>query len=349
MDIWFQTLESLQITSPFLLSAGIGLLLVLVIGIARKRRNKKDEVESSAVEDIKEIGAKRARRSALLKYSAFGLMVVLLSVALAGPKSEFKTSTSQTKTQFVRNVLLVIDISGSMKSEYGGFVKENKERDKTSYRAVVESADPFLRKQEDMRVGVIFFSDSPFVWRRPTFQLDELADDLSQTVLKPPSPSEPYNKQLASLSRGTKTDIALYGAARVFAELGEEKELQSKAVILLTDLNDNQNKVAQAMRDLARAGIKVYIITNKSGHALERWRGFFPGSNMVRFFTVESDAEMQEAYNAIDILESEPILVTENTVERHNLAPYLALVLLVFSFFFIVLSERYARQMRGGD
>ncbi|MEX0877828.1 MAG: VWA domain-containing protein [Candidatus Spechtbacterales bacterium] len=350
MDTWLQMLKSLEFTSPLLLSVGAALLLILVVGMVRRRKNKRDEVKSSAIADIKHIGIKRAKQSTVLVNSAFVLIVLMLASALASPVSELQTSTRETKTQYVRNVIMVIDVSGSMRTNFLGFVAENDVREKTSYEAVIDSAIPFLRDQKNMRVGVIFYSSNFLIWRRPTLELEALADDLSRTNLdRKMGLMEQGQGQLAILSKATVATPALYRSARVFEEISEEKTLESKAVILFTDLQDNKENVTKAIRDLTRYGVKVYVMTSAKDSVIDSWRKSFPGNQLVRFFPINSSDEMEEAYNAVSVLESEPIQINEVTTERNTLSPDIALLLVVFSTVFIVVRERYAREVRGGD
>lgn len=163
----------------------------------------------------------------------------LLLFALARPQWLEPPITKELPT---RDLLLLVDLSGSMQAE--DFVNAAGEKvDRLS--AVKEVLDEFLTKREGDRVGLVVFGDAPFL--QAPFSTDL---DLSRQLLE----------ETAVGMAGAKT--AFGDAIGLGVNLFEDSDAPAKTIIVLTDGNDTKSQVppVEAARVAAQRDIRIHAV-----------------------------------------------------------------------------------------
>lgn len=168
-----------------------------------------------------------------------GLIWVLLVTAMARPQ---RLEEPVTRTVPARDLLLGVDLSGSMQAEdmldsRGGTVDR--------LAATKEVLGDFLSKREGDRVGLIFFGNAPFVQAPFTDDLEVCRQLLDEA-------------QVGMAGPRTMLGDAIGKAVSVF----RESDLEEKVLILLTDGNDTGSlvppvKAAAIARD---EGVLIHCI-----------------------------------------------------------------------------------------
>jgi Ca-activated chloride channel family protein len=148
-----------------------------------------------------------------------------------------------TRTIPVRDMLLAVDLSGSMETE--DFTDAaGKKVDRLT--AVKEVLDAFLEKRKGDRVGLIFFGSAPFVQAPFTEDLQVCRQLLGEAQTKMAGPQTAF---------GDAIGLAL----TVF----ERSDVKEKVLIALTDGNDTASRVppAKAAEIAKDKGIVVHTIS----------------------------------------------------------------------------------------
>lgn len=237
-------------------------------------------------------GALRLRR-------ILGALIWFFSVAAAaGPQWTGKPSKIPSEG---RNLMLVLDISGSM--EEADFVIQNKPvRRWDAVRAV---ADAFIEKREGDRVGIVLFGERAYQYAPLTFDLKTVSDLLNEADV---------GMAGAQTAIGDALGIALKTMADVPAE--------SKVVVLLSDgaANAGRMKPLEAAELAAKMKVKVYTVG--AGSDTMRTGGLFGMIPFARgddideetlreianktggkYFRAKNTRELLEIYKEIDALE----------------------------------------------
>lgn len=183
------------------------------------------------------VGDKAVKKS--LQWWVPTLLWVLFLVALARPQWMEPPITKELPT---RDLLLLVDLSGSMQAEdFTNAEGENVDR----LSAVKEVLDEFLTKREGDRVGLVVFGDAPFL--QAPFSTDL---DLSRQLLE----------ETAVGMAGAKT--ALGDAIGLGVNLFEESDAPAKTIIALTDGNDTKSQVppVEAARVASQRDIRIHAV-----------------------------------------------------------------------------------------
>jgi len=147
-----------------------------------------------------------------------------------------------TKNVPVRDMLLAVDLSGSMETK--DFKNaEGKQVDRLT--AVKEVLDDFLARRKGDRVGLIFFGTAPFVQAPFTEDLQVCRQLLDEAQVKMAGPQTAF---------GDAIGLAI--------TLFERSEVKEKVLIALTDGNDTNSKVPpQKAAEIARdKGIVIHTV-----------------------------------------------------------------------------------------
>jgi Ca-activated chloride channel family protein len=180
----------------------------------------------------------RAKRSSL-SWLMPALIWALLLTAMARPQW---IEPPLTKNLPTRDLLLLVDLSGSMQTEdFSNAAGETVDR----LTAVKEVVGDFLQRREGDRVGLVVFGDSPFL-------------------------QAPFSTDL-SLSRRLldESAIGMAGPRTAFGDaiglgvgLFDNSNAPAKTIIALTDGNDTRSQVppAEAARVAAQRGIRIHTV-----------------------------------------------------------------------------------------
>jgi len=178
-------------------------------------------------------------RGSLAQRAVLIIVWCLLVLALARPQW---IQEPLTRTQPGRDLLIAVDLSGSMDTE--DFTDATGRRtDRLS--AVKEVMDEFLARREGDRVGLMFFGTAPFMQVPFTEDLAVCRTLLGEAQVRMAGPQ-------------TMLGDAVGRAITVF----ENSEVDEKVLILLADGNDSGSlvpplKAAEIARD---AGIRIHTI-----------------------------------------------------------------------------------------
>jgi Ca-activated chloride channel family protein len=170
------------------------------------------------------------------------LIVAWLCVALALARPQI-IEAPITKTIPVRDLLLAVDLSGSMETQDFTDAQGNKVDRLTAVKEVL--AD-FLAKRQGDRVGLIFFGSAPFVQAPFTEDLNVCRELLDEAQVKMAGPQTAFGDALGL-------------AMTVF----DRSTVQERVLIALTDGNDTASKVppAKAAEIAKDKGIVVHTIS----------------------------------------------------------------------------------------
>lgn len=226
------------------------------------------------------------------------LIWILLVAAAANPRWVGEPSEVPSEG---RNLMLVLDISGSMQ-ETDFTVRDQAVRRWDAVRAV---ADAFVNKRQGDRVGVVLFGERSYLYVPLTYDLKTVSDLLKEADVG---------------MAGSQTAIgdALGLALKTMIDVPAE----SKVVVLLSDgaANAGAMKPLEAAELAKKAGVKVYTVG--AGSDTVRMMGMFGMMQMPRgdeidektlreiaretggrYFRAKNTRELLEIYKEIDALE----------------------------------------------
>lgn len=290
-------------SSPVMLFAALPVLLVLAWQLWGKKKHQ----QALPVSDLAFLraAAGRSRR----KYARAVLLasVALLGAALlAGPRAVTSFSLPFAEEQrFFKHYMVFLDISGSMDEPIAGLDPKNK------YAAAREVFVAFAQHQSEERIGLVLFSDVPFVALHPTRDNVLLVKGILDEDFYPSSPAArnfPYTSQIshfAQVAGGTNIARALsFGSAYV-----EWSHAQARGFvfIVITDLVDSVYEIEKAVRDLRAKDARVYFLginadTIRSGEEdkATELQKLFADDPYVRIFIPHTLADMHASFAYIE-------------------------------------------------
>jgi Ca-activated chloride channel family protein len=147
-----------------------------------------------------------------------------------------------TKTQPVQDLLLAIDLSGSMDTKDFTNAKGEKIQ---RLAAVKEVLDGFLSRQKGERIGLIFFGTAPFVQAPFTEDIEVCRELLTEAQVNMAGPQTAFGDAIGL-------------AINVF----DRSTAPERALIALTDGNDTSSKVSplKAAEIAKDKGIVIYTV-----------------------------------------------------------------------------------------
>ncbi len=241
----------------------------------------------------------RAKLAGLNMRRILGALIwILLVTAAAGPRW---TGAPAKIPSEGRNLMLVLDISGSM--EEADFVIQN--TPVRRWDAVQAVANAFIKKREGDRVGIVLFGERAYLYAPLTFDLKTVSDLLKEADV---------GMAGAQTAIGDALGIALKTMADVPAE--------SKVIVLLSDgaANAGKMKPMEAAELAEKMNVKVYTVG--AGSEVAQMGGLFGVMPFARgdeidektlreiakktggkYFRAKNTGELLEIYREIDALE----------------------------------------------
>lgn len=214
------------------------LLLIPLVAFVSRRLSRRGTVKYSDIKGFKAVRAPRShvRRFALLSLRAAAL--VLLIVALAGPRKG--EELSQVSSEGV-DIMLVVDISGSMRAE--DFMLRGRRENRLD--VVKQIVKEFIQNRSADRLGMVVFSGRAFTQCPLTLDYGILLEMLDKV-------------QIGMLDDGT----AIGSAIAVAVDRLKDSSAKSKVIILLTDGINNAGKIDPlTAAEIAKSyKIKIYTI-----------------------------------------------------------------------------------------
>ncbi len=221
-----------------------------------------------------------------------GLMWVLLVLALAGP---VRLGPPQEITKATRDVILAIDISGSMDTR--DFPGED-EKPVQRLAAVQQVVEAFLADRSGDRVALIVFGTRAFVQAPLTEDLDTVRALLAQTEVGMAGPH-----------------TALGDSIGLAINTFEASEIEERLLILLSDGNDTASRMSPVnAAEIARdKGVRMFAIGVGDPEASGEDRlDMALLSNLAQrtggdaYFAADADA-LDSIYNEIDALNPQEV------------------------------------------
>jgi Ca-activated chloride channel family protein len=244
---------------------------------------------------------------------------ILLLAALARPQW---LEPPIAKNQPTRDLLLLVDLSGSMKQE--DFTNAAGQKvDRLS--AVKEVLGDFLAHREGDRVGLVVFGDAPFLQAPFSTDLNLSRQLLDETVIGMAGPRTAFGDAIG-------LGITLF----------DQSDVPAKTIIALTDGNDTASQVppVEAARVAAQRDIRIHTVAigdpttageDKLDEATLRATAEAAGGKY--FFAVDRK-ELARIYDELDRIETRDIKVVSHR-PRIDLFPWLVLIALL-----VVLGEK---------
>ena len=232
-----------------------------------------------------------------------------------------------------RDLLLLIDLSGSMETE--DFVNATGQKvDRLT--AVKEVLDEFVRRRKGDRVAMIVFGTGAFVQIPFTQDLDVCRELLEQT-----------SPRMA----GPKT--ALGDAIGLGITLFERSDVEEKVMIALTDGNDTGSRVppAEAARIAADHEITIYTIAvgdpAAAGEAAidEEALRDVAATTRGRFYRANDRADLAQIYTELDQIDTREVETISHRPRRDLFHWPLAIVMVMSLLYHLLyLVSAFARQ-----
>lgn len=238
------------------------------------------------------------------------LIWILLVIAAARPQWVGEPVNLRSES---RDILLVTDISTSMLEP--DFVLNRRRIDRLT--AVKKTAQDFIDKRLDDRIGLILFGTNAYLQAPPTYDRKAVGEILRQT-------------DAGMAGQSTAIGDALGLALKT---LKDAPHPDRKIIILLTDgeNNDGSLSLPQAIKLARDEGVKIYTIGVGSDQAFSasfmgiRIGGGAPGldeeslreiaaETKGRYFRARDTASLAKIYEAIDTLE--PLNNEDQTIQE---------------------------------
>lgn len=229
--------SSFEFQYPWLLAL---LALLPVYSLLRGRVGRHSAIRFSSSEVIRAVGAQARSAAGRLLFFLRLLAVALCIIALAGPR--FANDRTETQTSGI-DIMLVLDLSWSMMaldmSPHGERV--------TRYDIASSVIKDFVRKRPNDRLGLIVFSQVPYLASPLTLNHDWLVQNIDRMHIG----------MIREL--GTAIGDATAAAAK---RLKSSKDSKSRIIILLTDGDNNRGEIdpVPAAQIAGALGAKVYTI-----------------------------------------------------------------------------------------
>ncbi|MCH7605449.1 VWA domain-containing protein [Patescibacteria group bacterium] len=249
------------------------------------------------------------------------------------------------KVEIRRTIVVVFDISLSMDSSIGTNSSSNT-NPKRRFDVARDSLIIFLEEQENIRVGIILFSSVAFQYRRPTSDIDSLIIDVSRLAIQRSAEGGLGRNQMVGLANQTETAQALTLAQGVLEDLPLANK-RSRAVILITDLNDSTDEISNAIKELTHSDIRVFVLSikNRTANLAPREQALDTLPN-VYVYAVSSPEDLGQVYSEISRIEKEELVVRELISARQNIVAEIAFALFIVSVVFALSAEIFFRTVR---
>ncbi len=305
------------------------LYLILPIVIYFSVKRKKASVNFPTIRYMKQ----SLRESKIIKYIPLSLRIIALSfIVFALARPQHGRTYQQVTTKGI-DIVLVIDVSGSM----AAIDLQPKNR----LQSAINVADEFIKDRGNDRIGLVAFAKYAYIQCPLT---------ANHTILL----GQLHRLRLGMIEDGTAIGLGLASAVNSL----KNSKAKSKVVILLTDGRNNAGEVDPITAgEIASAlGIKVYTIgVGSRSEVLFPYK--VPGFG-TRYMKIKSDVDektlkkiadetggiyfradnteaLKNIYKKIDEMEKTKIIVKKRSVYKELYAKYLIieLIFLFFEFF----------------
>jgi hypothetical protein len=295
-------------------------------------------LQMTGLEYLASAGITNSRSRKQLQIASRCLMVAGLGVLLAGPvyRSATPLFSQDTRVEH-RNFVVAFDMSPSMNlpassKGFGGDDLKEGDDGVTRYEMARDAFYDFLDRFSGERFGLILFSTEPFFARWPTTETENRFVEVLESIRRG------SGTQLEAFSSLTNIDKGLLMARKAFS--GEEG-----AIILISDAEDDLENLGRGVRNLRKAGIRLYILgVGIPDDILAKISQEFSGDPGFRIFRADSEQDMEEAYRVVSEIEESPQLVDETRLFETDLRGPLSVLLAILSVILLILNEKMFHQ-----
>lgn len=342
--------ETFSFISPWLFLVTLPFFALLLWEL--NNRNNSTTVAMTGLEYLRAHGCVRSKYWHTLRILLWALIVIVLGLLWAAPVLRTAAPVFASADQMTqKNMIVAIDISRSMgqplkipdKDDRFANFANNRAQDQTAaaepsrYESARQTFYNFVDRFEGARIGLILFSTEPFLARWPTVETDNRFIEVLEENI-----GTKERSQLQRFSSLTNIDAAITLTREVFAK---QQNISGGAVVLISDAEDELEKMGLAIRGLREQGIRLYTIgVGISEIIAEKLTNEFAGDPGFRIFRVDSDQEMQEVYRLVSELEESPRLAEAEQEFVTNLRWMLAVLLVLLAVTVIWLSETKLHQ-----
>ena len=240
------------------------------------------------------------------------IIYILIVIALASP---FKNSLISNNNKKGRDLVLVLDTSGSMAQ--GGFDSEDKFRSK--YEISITLAQDFVTNRFDDNIAAVVFGTFAYIASPLTYDINALKEMLS------------LMSNIGIAGDSTAIGDAIFGAIDIL----KDSKAKEKVIILLTD--GHHNAGVKSPKDAVilaqKKKIKIYTIgIGAKGDFDKTLLETISIKTGGKFFSSNSADGLKKIYKNIDNLEPSPIRSkSDNNIDNLYIYPLiLAILLLLF-------------------
>src|SRR5436189_476564 len=232
---WFRGNSALTFAHPWLL---LLLLAIPLLAYLRGKRGPAAALTYSSTARLRAIGKQSAARAGKILRTLLLDSLAIVVVGLARP--QLGKSLTQIEASGI-DIMLVLDVSGSMLTKdfaIGG-------QEATRVDAIREVTRKFIEGRPNDRIGIIAFAGQPYVVSPMTLDHDWLLQNLDRVRI--------------GLIEGS---TAIGSAMATAGNRLNDKHSKSRAVVLLTDGDNNAGKISPntAAEALKALHIKLYAI-----------------------------------------------------------------------------------------
>lgn len=345
--------ETFSFISPSLFLVTLPFLALLIREL--NNRSNSTTVAMTGLEYLRSRGCVRSRYWHALRVLLWAVIVIVLGMLWAAPVLRTAAPVFVSAEQLTqKNMIVAIDISRSMGQplkvpdkdqrfeNYAANQQQSAATGPSRYESARQTFYNFVDRFEGARIGLILFSTEPFLARWPTIETgDRFIEVLEENI------GTRERSQLQRFSSLTNIDEAITLTREVFAK---QKNINGGAVVLISDAEDELEKMGLAIRSLRENGIRLYTIgVGISELIAEKLTSEFAGDPGFRIFRVDSDEEMQEVYRLVSELEESPRLAAAEQEYVTNLRWVLAVFLVLLAAVVVWLSETRLHQSLISD
>lgn len=349
------TTELFSFISPLLFLVTVPFFLLLLWEL--NNRSNSTTVAMTGLEFLQSKDCVRGKYWYGIRLVLWSIIVLLLGLLWSAPVLHTALPVFASGNQMLqKNMIVAIDVSRSMGQPLKTLDKEarfanyatNQEAAATGpdqpsrYESARQTFYNFVDRFEGARIGLILFSTEPFLARWPTVEtgsrfIEVLDDNIGRNE----------RSQLQRFSSLTNIDAAIRLTREVFAK---QKNVRGGAVVLISDAEDEMEKMGQAIHSLRDSGIRLYTIgVGISEVIAEKLTREFANDPGFRIFRVDSDEEMQEVYRLVSELEESPRLMGAEQEFVTDLRWIIAIILVLLAALVVGLSETRLHQSLISD
>lgn len=318
-----------------------GIIVFLFIRVGRQRRELKKFGDTDLVRDLMpDLSLRRKLVKDLVLVAASGLMIVALARPQIGSKSE-------TITQEGIEMIVAMDISNSMLSD--DVQPSRLGRAKAIVSKIIDRLD-------NNKIGLIYFAGMPYV------QLPITADMILTKMF--------LNNATPGMIETQGTDLGQ--AIRLSLRSFSSDEASMKVIVLITDVENHEEAVLEAVQEAKEKGILVNVIgvgSEQGGPIPLPGGGYLLDENGQMVVTKLNEQLAQEIATAsggiyirandvsqtVRVLEDYISKLDQTELEKTVYSAYdelyyipllFALLLLAFDFIYLDRKNRYLRKVR---